>query len=436
MKQFRLILIIFLTGFLQTAIAQEVLSLQEAITIALKNNYEIKLVNNDVTIAENNVNPGNAGFLPAVSASYSNGGSRQNTEQTTNTGDVRKNNNVRNTNNSYGVALGWTIFDGFGMFATYERLKELEKLGKVNAKTTVLSTIAQVINAYYDLSKQQKLVVATDSALDISRFRVNIAKNKLAIGKGSKLDVLAATVDYNTDTSAYLQQLNQVKQSMVNLNQIMARELDREMVVEKEVNIDQALNYTQLQDATLELNPELQNAVISKRIAELQLKEVKSQRYPVIGVNGGYEFSNSANPTGFNQQFKGRGFTYGVTASVNLFNGFLQRQNERNAKVAINSSELSLERAQQTITAELLRAYRNYQTNLELLKVEQGNVEIARQNLDITLERYRLGNIAPLELREAQRNSIQAITRFLDVQHQAKITEITLKEISGTLNFQ
>ncbi len=84
----------------------------------------------------------------------------------------------------------------------------------------------------------------------------------------------------------------------------------------------------------------------------------------------------------------------------------------------------------------LLRAFQDYQTNLDLLKVEAGNVEIARQNLSITLDKYRLGSIAPLELREAQRNSIQAITRFLDAQHQAKLTEISLKEISGTLNIQ
>jgi len=121
---------------------------------------------------------------------------------------------------------------------------------------------------------------------------------------------------------------------------------------------------------------------------------------------------------------------------MNIFGGFLQRQNERNAKVLINSSELTLERTQQTISAELLRAFQNYQTNLELLKVEEGNVEIAKQNLDITLDKYRLGSIAPIELREAQRNSILAITRFLDAQYLAKLTEITLKEISGTLNIQ
>ncbi|MOA29281.1 Outer membrane efflux protein [compost metagenome] len=114
----------------------------------------------------------------------------------------------------------------------------------------------------------------------------------------------------------------------------------------------------------------------------------------------------------------------------------MQRQNERNAKIGISSSELTFEKTKQEINAQLLSTYQSYSTNLDLLKIEKSNVDIARQNLDITLEKYRLGSISPLELREAQKNSIDAITRYLEAQYQAKLTEINLKEISGTLNIQ
>ncbi len=436
MKQYKFILIILLGGYFQTASAQELLTLKDAIAMSLQNNYDIKLISNEVQIAKNNVNLGNAGLLPTLQGNFSNGGGKQNTEQTTSVGEIRKNDNVKTTNGNYGVALDWTIFDGFSMFATYDKLKELQKLGEVNEKATVLRTIAQVISAYYDLVRQQQLVKATDSALDISRFRIRIAENKLQIGKGAKLDVLSATVDYNTDTSSYLQQKNLVENAMVNLNQVMARNLNVKVRAQEQIDIQKNLNYTVLQTAAVQLNPTLQAAMLNKKVAELALKEVQGQRYPVIGINSGYEFSRNANPTGFNQKFKAQGFAYGVTASLNIFNGFLQRQNERNAKISINSSQLDLERTEQAISADLLRAFQNYQTNLDLLKVEQGNVEIAKQNLDITLDKYKLGSIASIELREAQRNSIQAIVRFVDAQHQAKLTEITLKEISGTLNIQ
>jgi outer membrane protein len=419
-----------------TASAQEKLSLQEAITVALKNNYDIKLVSNDVQIAKNNNNIGNAGFLPRLDGNFSEAGGLQNTVRTQSNGNEQSLSGVRNTNLSYGVALGWTIFDGLQMFTNLERLKELEKQGSVNAKATVLGTISSVVNAYYNVSREQQLVVARDSALDVSTLRLRIANNKLEIGRGSKLDVLTATVDYNTDTSAYLQEQNLLRNSRVTLNQVMARDLNIVFSVDTVFDITSSLNYATLKDQMGQLNPDLQNAFINKKLAELDLKLVKGQRYPLIAVNSGYEFQRSASPTGFNIQQRANGLTYGLTASMNIFNGFLQRQNERNAKITINSAELTLDRTRQEIGAQLITAYQNYTTNLALLQVEKNNVDVAKQSLDITLEKYRLGSIAPLELREAQRNSIDAVSRYLEAQYQAKLTEINLKEISGTLNVQ
>ena len=435
-KNFIVALAFFSASCTQVVWAQDTLRLQEAITTALKNNYDIKLVSNDVQIAKNNANIGNAGMLPALGGTYTNGGSRQNTIQTPATGVEKKANGVLSTNLSYGVALDWTIFDGFQMFASYNRLKELQKQGEVIAKSTILSTVSSVVSAYFAVARQQQLVKATDSALIISKLRVKIAENKLQIGRGSKLDVLTAKVDYNTDTTLYLQQKNLLQTSMVTLNQVMARDLNADFTVSEVMNINENLKLDELSLQMQQLNPDLQNAFISKKIAELNLKQIKGQRYPTVALNGGYEHSKSTSPTGFNQKFRANGLTYGVTASLNVFNGFLQRQNERNAKVEISSSDLTLEKTKQDISALLISTYRNYATNLDLLKVETGNVDLAKQNLDITFDKYRLGNISPLELREAQRNSIDAIIRFLDASYQAKLTEISLKEISGTLNIQ
>ncbi len=419
-----------------TLFAQEQLTLQEAIAVALKNNYDIKLVSNDLAIAKNNVNPGNAGLLPSVAGTFSTGGSRQNTVQTQASGTERVTDGARSTNMSYGVGLDWTIFDGFKMFATYDKLKTLEKLGEVNAKGVVLTTVSQVVNAYYDLVKQQQLVIAADSAIDVSTLRVKIADNKLQLGKGSKLDLIAAQVDYNTDTSNYLQQRNLQITYMVRLNQLMVRPLDIRFTVTNDINLDQNMSYSTLAGQVEQLNPSLQAAFIDKKIAELTLKEVKANRYPLIGFNSGYEFNRSTSPTGFNTQFRANGLTYGLTASIPIFNGFLQRQNERNAKIAINSTELTFDKTKQELLTQLSTAYQNYSTYLELVKLERKNVDLAKQNLSITLDKYRLGSIPPLELREAQRNAINANSRYVDTQYQAKLAEITLKEISGTLNIQ
>jgi outer membrane protein len=431
----RINLIVLLLSLISVGIkAQEKLSLQEAITVAMQNNYDIKISKNNIDIAKNNANIGNAGMLPSLAATYSNGGSIQNTRQTPATGPDRVITGARSTNNDLGADLNWTIFDGFTMFANYDRLKELQKQGELNSRLTILTTVADVITAYYDVVRQQKLVIAADSAIDISVFRTQIANTKLQLGRGSKLDLLTAQVDYNTDTSNYLQQKNNLQVAKVKLNQVMARNVNLTFSVDPDINIDQALVYSQLAELTQKQNPNVQNAFINQRVASLNLKSIKGARYPSVSLNSGYSRTNSTSPTGFNQKFAANGFTYGVTASLNIFNGFLQRQQERNAKIDIENSTLNLDKIKLDVNSQLLTAYQNYSTYLDLVKLEQRNVDIAKENLDITLAKYRLGSIAPLELREAQRNAIDAQNRFIEMQYQSKLAEITLKEISGNIN--
>lgn len=415
---------------------QEKLTLQEAISIALQNNYDIRLIKNETQIAKNNANLGNAGLLPIAAATFNTGGSRQNTVQTQASGTERRINGARNSNMGYGVGLDWTIFDGFSMFANYERLRALQQQGEKNADLQILTTITDVISAYYNIAKQQQLVIAADSTIDVSAFRLRIADSKLKIGRGSKLDVLAAQVDYNTDTSTYLQQKNLLDNYQVTLNQLLARDVSIKFSVDNAFDIEENLSYTTLATQLEQLNPALQSAILNKKIAELSLKQVQGSRYPQISVNSGYDFNKSESPTGFNTQFRASGLSYGLTASFNIFNGFLQRQNERNAKVNISTAKLQLDQTKQNLSAQLTTSYQDYSTFLELAKLERRNIEIANQNLDITLEKYRLGNITPLELREAQRNAIDANNRYLEIKYQGKLAEIYLKQISGTLNLQ
>lgn len=424
-----LFLCLCISGF-----AQEKLSLREAITIALQNNYDIKISKNEIKIAQNNANIGNAGMLPTIEGVYSNGGSIQNTRQTPVTGEDRVIRGARSTNNSYGADLNWTIFDGFTMFANYDRLKELQKQGEINTRLTILTTVSDVITAYYDIVRQQQLLVAADSAIDVSVWRSNIAKTKLQLGRGSKLDVLTAQVDYNTDTSNYIQIKNFLQVAKVRLNQLLVRDISTSFTVVDSIDVDKGILFSKQAEIAELQNPNVQNAFINQKIASLNLKAIKGARYPAISLNSGYSRAKSTSPTGFNQRFAANGFTYGVTASLNLFNGFLQRQQERNAKIDIENSSLNLSKTKLDVNSQLLTAYQNYATYLDLIKLEQRNVDIAKENLDITMAKYKLGSIAPLELREAQRNAIDAQNRFIEMQFQAKIAETTLKEISGNID--
>jgi outer membrane protein TolC len=332
------------------------------------------------------------------------------------------------------VSLNWTIFDGFGMFARYDQLKELEKQGQANLQLTILSRVSDVISFYFDLVQQQQLVKANLAAIDISRFRVQTAQNRFQIGKAARLEVLNAQVDLNTDTTNLLRQQALYRNAQVQLNELLARDVQTPFVVADTMLIDDALVLEQLSEKALTQNPTLQAAVISRRIAQLQLKNVKAARLPRIGVTTGYNFNESQSALGFATQTSGRGLNYGLTASINIFNGFLQRQNERNANVLINNAELEHDRVQQRVKAQLAAAYQTYQTNLALVKLEKDNQQLAKRNLDITLDKFRLGAIAPIEFRDAQLNYLNARIRSSSAQYQAKVAEVALKEIAGNVN--
>lgn len=426
--------ILCLTSF-SVVKAQEKLSLKQAITIALENNYNIKLSNNQSEIIKNDVTYGNAGILPSVTGNLTDNNRVETSEVDLASGQTRNASNAKTTNINYGVGLNWRIFDGFQMFANYERLQELQKLGDLNAKLTVQTTIADVIEAYYDLVTQQKQLEATQTALEVSRIRIKNADSRYKIGKGSKLELLAAKVDLNADTTQLLRQEDLIRSGKIRLNQLLARDLRSAFNLEEDLNIDKGLVYDQLKALSDTQNPNLQTAIVNQKISALNLRQIKGARYPVIALTSGYNFANSTSPpTGFALRSNSRGLNYGFTASVNIFNGFQQNRLEKNAKLEIEASKYNLDFTKQTIDAQLLTAYQNYQTNLQLIFLEESNIAVAKENLDITLEKYRLGSIVPLELREAQRNFIDANARYANALFQTKLAEIALKEITGTIN--
>jgi outer membrane protein len=411
------------------------LSAEDAVAEALKNNYDIRLASNDLKIDENNVSLANAGIMPTLSGTFSQNNNIQNSRQVRADGTVQELDNARNNSMQYGVNLGWTIFDGFRMFARYDQLKELEKLGSTELKFTILTRVSDVLTTYYDLVQQQQTLKALDTAVVISKQRVTLADNRFTIGKAAKLEVLNAQVDLNTDTTNYLRQKELYQNTKTYLNELLARDLTAQFRVVDSVAIDNRLKLVDLMSSASSQNPQIQMALINKRVAELNLKQVKAARYPQIGVSTGYIFNESENSLGFARENSGRGLSYGISANINIFNGFLQKRNENVARLQIDNSKVIIEQQMQAINSQLISAYQTYLTNLELVQLEANNVEIAKQNLDITMEKYRIGSITQIEVRTAQLNYVNAVTRNNSAQYQAKISEVTLKELGGNITF-
>ncbi|MDF0717118.1 TolC family protein [Muricauda sp. 334s03] len=429
----RISLLLLIIGGLAACNAQEVLTVEEAVKIALENNYQIKTAKNELRMDEMGVSPGQAGMLPQVTASVLDNNSIQNLSQTRVDGSEVERDNAKNSSLNYGVALEWTIFDGLRMFADHEQLKETQKLGEAELRQTVLGKVGEVMTTYYDLVQQQQQLSALDSTLLISEQRVELAQNRFTIGKASKLEVLNAQVDLNTDKTEMQRQQELHKNTKILLNEQLARDLKIDFKVIPEIFVDQNLSLEKLENQVVEENPELQAEKINKRISELELKQIKASRYPSVYVTTGYNVGRSTSELGFSTRSQSNGFNYGFGASLNLFDGFNQNRNEKIGKIALENATLAIAEQEQTLTSLVNTTYQTYLTNISLMELEEKNELIAKENLDITVEKYRIGIIPTIEFRTAQLNYINARVRNSNAKYQAKVSEIVLKQLAGSL---
>lgn len=430
-KKRSLIIPILLLALPVPAWAQPLLTLQEAIGLAMTGNHTVLLSEEDAAVARNNNTLGNAGFLPTVDVTAGVNGALNNARQRYATGEVIDRSAAGSSTLTSGIGLGWTVFDGFRMFNRRGELRELEALGDATVQVARESIAAQVARAYYDVVQQQQVLDVLRETVALSEERVENARLKNEVGESSGLEVLQARVDLNADRSAVLRQEVSLATARTTLNQLLGRTPETPFAVVDTIIIAGDLDYDVFRSRALAENSDLRAAQISRRVAEYTLEEVKSGWYPRVGVNLGYNLTQSETEAGLVASNRNSGLSYGVSASMNLFNGFNTDRETENARIRIAASDIRIAELRSRVESDLLRAWTNYENRMALVALEQENLGIAGQNLDIALERFRVGAIIPLELREAQTARVEAESRLVTARYEAKLAEIELLRLSG-----
>ncbi len=426
-----LIIVPLVTSFGQESIPE--ISLDKTIRTTLENNFAIRLAKNTVEIGINNNTYGNAGFLPSVDLSANFNKSTQDTEQEFANGNNQSRDGAKRESYGGSADLSWTLFDGTRMFVVKERLENEALLNQQELKIEVDNVLSRVMILFYQLAFEQERLDLFESNIEFSRERVRIVEEKYNLGKESKLALLQAKVDYNSDLSAMLQQ----RELLASQRLALIREMGvdpYEFAVQFEIQIDTTLILDQLLAEASDQNLLLQAQIIDKKILENQVEEISRSRLPQLDFNLGYGYSNLESEAGFLLRNQTYDFRYGLTARVNVFNGFNTRRQLENAQIQLKNNSILTSQLKNMVETNLVSVYVTYRNNLELLKLESENLSVALENSQIALERFRLGSSDALELREAQNNAINAQIRNLQAQLNAKQAEIQLYQLSGRLS--
>lgn len=433
MKRTLLIFITAISATLSLQAQQATYTLKSCLEQGLLNNYSLRITRNEEQISKNNATLGNAGYLPTLDLSAGYKGTLDNTvTKLRSTGETTKDNGVFDQTLNAGLNLNWTIFDGFNITANYQKLKELELQGETNTRIAIEDLIANITAEYYNYVQQKIRLKNFRYAVSLSKERLRIVEERYHIGNFSRLDYQQAKVDFNADSAQYMKQQELLHTSRIQLNELMAnKDVDESFIIRDSIIfINNIMNFEELWNATLQINSSLLKAEQNNTLARLDYKKVCSRDYPYVKMNGGYGYTLNKYDISANSRRSNLGLNVGVTVGFNLFDGNRRRE-RRNASIAIQNARLEREQVEQSLRADLSNLWQAYQNNLQMLNLERQNLVAAKENHEIAMERYMLGNLSGIEMREAQKSLLDAEERILSAEYDTKLCEISLLQISG-----
>lgn len=435
MKTITLLVMAFL--FVPRVAAQDILQLEDAVAIGLENNHRIIIARNDAAVAENNTTRGSAGFLPTLDASGNWSLSRS--EQETNSPFSFGNSDTRSA--SAQLALNWTLFDGFRMFAENARYRELARLGEAQARSTVEQTVVGIVAGYMRVVQESRLLDALERVLGISRERYEKEQVRRELG-GSTSDYFNARIALNTDSAAYLSQELQLRIARQDLNLLLGRAANVDFHVTRDITLPPPpAALEDLRSRARERNAELTVMQQNLRVAESSVSASRSSFLPRISLFANYGYADRLTGTS-DERFAGDISTQstdasvGLSLSLNLFNGFRNSTDVENAMLDRRSASAALEEATYRMDALLREQVGMLETRLRAATLAENSLDAASANLDLQVERYETGTVTSLEFRDAQLQFVRAETAYIVALFQARIASLELQRLTGDVRLR
>tara|TARA_Y100001949_G_scaffold36346_1_gene29012 strand:+ start:4216 stop:5532 length:1317 start_codon:yes stop_codon:yes gene_type:complete len=414
---------------------QDKLTVNDAVKLALENNLDIKISENQNEILKNNASFLNSGYLPRVSSRVGFNKSNQNIEIETPNNLSGKLDNMKSENSFSNVSIEYILFDNNGRKFNYKKSKELSNRSGLEVKEVIENTLLQLYTVFYEVCRLSEEKDIVKSSLEISKSRLERNKIKFDFGQSTKLELLNAEVDVNTDSIRYLNAVKNLSNAKRDLNLVMNVDLNSDYILDKEIVYNSAENIINFYDNASKNNTKLKIYAKSVEISDFELKSIRSTYLPTVGLNGSYDWNESINdnPYAFFNKNIYDGISGGINLRWDIFNQGKRITANKNAKVMLENSKIEKEKAFLIFQKELNNSYETYNNNLFILEVQEQSLNTSNNNFLRNLEKYDIGIVSSIEFRNAQLNLLNAKLSRNTARYEAKLSELYFLKISGMI---
>jgi outer membrane protein TolC len=415
--------------------AQNKLSLKEAVTIAIQNSYDIKLVENSLSIAQNNNNYGVAGGLPTVTANGTNNNTLSTINQTF--PDASRNTTRSGVDGSTlngGLSATMILFNGYRIAATKERLASIQKQTEAALQTQMLNTSSTVMQQYYNVIRQAAFLKTIEKSIEASEQRVEIVKTRQEIGVANQADLLQSSLDLNALLQAKQNQLLVIDQVQADLYNSMVVPANSNYIFTDSIQVDQKMILSDV-ESKMKAHPLLQSAQQLINVNQFLEKETKALMYPTLRANTGFNYNSNKSAAGFILLNESYGPFLGFNLSIPIYAGSTSKRAYKNAQINTVSAKIQYDNTAQDLATELFKTYQNYQNSLKQTPTEIQNYEMSDALLALVMEKFKLGQATIVDVKQAQQSFETAGFRLTSLRFSAKIAEIELKRLSNQLSF-
>ena len=423
---------LFFIVLTSSSFCQQILTMDVAIELAMKNNRNITIAKNNTKSAALRVNPGNAGKMPSVTLNTGVSGGISQASETYASGDTYTRNAARSMNMNSSLNISYTIFDGFEANRQMKWLRKDLEIQYLKEREKREQTVMEVINTYLETLQSQQNKRAYFELVQLSHRRVEITRKQIENGIAKKLDLLNALVDLGRDSSEMIkaklkfQQQREILAFLINTN-------NTDFILDPRIGLIETITYESIRSSTVHNNVALMKKMMENEQAMISQKITQSAWLPRISANARYGYSRSDNDVNA-LLFSERNSVGGsLNMSYNIFTGNKRRANTQRAELASENAQIAFEDQHKLIERQLSYAYQSFEVEKQLIEIENTNVKKAQENLALSEKSFELGLTDQLNLRKAQIELLRSQGRILQSQINAKKAEARLMQISGLL---